>query len=230
MICWAKFELDFPLAAVQQECRHLLGGPHWSPHFNAQGFAGKWEVLSLRSPGGKTKNLFAELLGESDYANTSLMDAMPSAKLFLENLGCDFKAVRLLNLWPGSEILPHRDRGLCFEQGEARFHFPVFTNAAVNFFLEEEKICMNAGDSWYINANLEHHVINNSDQQRIHLVADVLVNERIEGLMAAAIKKERVEDTRNEMHLIIAELRRQNTVTANRMADEMEAQFRSYAP
>ena len=82
-----------------------------------------------------------------------------------------------MRLQAGAEILPHRDRGLAAEFGEARLHVPVYSPAGVGFFVDGARVPMLEGELWYINADREHWVTNRSTEHRIHLVIDCVVNE-----------------------------------------------------
>jgi len=96
----------------------------------------------------------------------------------------------------------------------------------VEFYLDEERIHLKEGECWYMNFNLPHSVNNKSKTDRIHLVVDATVNEWVKELFAqpAVYKKTMTEPGYDEQtkKLIIAQLRKLNTETANRLADEME--------
>ncbi|MCH5684099.1 aspartyl/asparaginyl beta-hydroxylase domain-containing protein [Niabella sp. W65] len=117
-----------------------------------------------------------------------------------------------LNLKAGACIKPHRDRELAFEMGEARLHFPIITNPDVAFFVEDHQLNMQAGECWYINANLTHHVSNNGKTDRVHLVIDCLVNEWLRELFSRAVKhtKADIVDVERQKQIVEA-LRLQNT-------------------
>ena len=130
-------------------------------------------------------------------------------------------SVRLLNLAAGAIIQEHRDHGLAYEQGEARLHIPVHTNEHVSFYVNGELVPMAEGSCWYINANLPHRVANEGKADRIHLVVDCLVND---WLREQFEKGERSFYTPVDAGTsnVIAELRRQDTPFAHRLADDME--------
>jgi mannose-6-phosphate isomerase-like protein (cupin superfamily) len=179
--------------------------------------------MSLRSPGGSYKNIIPDLIAENEFIDTAYMDQFPSVKKLLHSLDCAVMSARFLNLHAGAVIKKHTDAELAFEKGEARLHFPVFTNPGVEFYCENERIFFQAGECWYLNANLPHSVSNQGDMDRIHLVVDCKVNpwlrEKILTANPIAVKKE-TED--HNLWNMIKELRYQNTVTANKLADALE--------
>jgi aspartyl/asparaginyl beta-hydroxylase (cupin superfamily) len=136
-------------------------------------------------------------------------------------------SARFLNLHAGSVIKEHKDAELAFEKGEARLHFPVITNAGVEFYSERERIFLNEGDCWYLNANLPHNVSNNSNSDRIHLVIDCKVNNWLTNLINTSERIAHKKETADENLLkAIEHLRRQNTEASNTFADKLEQQVK----
>jgi mannose-6-phosphate isomerase-like protein (cupin superfamily) len=222
MIKYAKLNFQLDTKALQSETTNMTAATEWSPHLNQNHYSGNWDVLALRSPGGSTKSIAADLMNEKTYSDTLLMEQFPSVQMFLSNLECPVMSVRLLNLKAGAIIKSHRDHDLCFEKGEARIHVPVFTNPQVEFFIAEERLEMKEGESWYINANCMHHVTNFGSTDRIHLVFDCGVNDWLKNIFEQG-EKVFVEEKQNsdEMRKIINELRLLNTDVSNRLADEL---------
>jgi len=222
MIRYAKLPMPFNLPAMQQEI--AAGQVAWQSHFNKAYYEGAWTVLALRSPGGSDHNIIPDLLSDTGYQDTHCMTAFPSVSELLSRIQCPVMAVRFLNLQAGAVIKPHRDNELAFEKGEARLHFPVITNTRVSFNIENERIPLQEGDCWYINANITHSVVNNGSTDRIHLVIDCKVNSWLKQLMNLATEVSyQTED--NNLPDIIRELRMQNTNTSNKLANQLEQQL-----
>lgn len=216
-------QLPFLVSIQQIQNEVLLLSNEWRPHFNRKHYEGGWTVLSLRSPAGEAEQIIPDIREEQEYADTILMDHCPAIKKLLEELRCPKMAVRLMNLMPGAVIKEHRDHDLAYEKGEARLHFPVFTNPHVAFHVNGEKVKMVEGECWYVNVNLPHKVANNGVSDRIHLVVDVVVNEWVKSLFAQGQVVEVVLNPQDDQTgNIIRELRIQNTETTNRLADDLE--------
>jgi hypothetical protein len=230
MIKYARLNLPLNIELLQYETEKMMDRNEWSPHLNQKHYTGTWNVLSLRSPGGSSKNIAADLMNEFDFIDTPLMQQFSSVQELVGNLRCPVMSVRLLNLKAGAIIKPHRDLDLCFEKGEARIHVPVFTNPDVEFILEEERLLMNEGESWYINVNLVHSACNHGMTDRIHLVIDCRVNEWLKDIFEQG-EKALIEEKVNldEIQKIIYELRLQNTKISNRLADELLEKIRHNA-
>lgn len=214
--------------AIQKEV-DALRPEDWLPHFNKYDYEGEWTVLSLRSPGGKP-NAFAEALNNEGFADTELMQQCPSVHELAGRIQCEIKSIRLLNLKPGAVIKEHTDRELHFEKGEARLHFPVFTNPQVEFFLDNTRLTMQEGECWYINANLPHRLANKSSKDRIHLIIDCKVNDWLQHVFQNdVIRKSELSDDeitlRDKDNILntIYELRRQTAnPAAIQLADKLE--------
>ncbi|MDR3697516.1 aspartyl/asparaginyl beta-hydroxylase domain-containing protein [Mucilaginibacter sp.] len=224
---YAKLPLLFDTKAMQTEL--LAAGENWQPHLNTYHYSGSWTVFPLRSPGGDHKNILPDLMGKDhQYQDTPFMEQFRSVTKLLSIIHCPVMSVRFLNLQAGAVIKEHRDNELAFEKGEARLHFPVFTNNDVEFYCENERIILAEGECWYLNANLPHRVTNNSDKDRIHLVIDCKVNEWLKDMISSsekmAFKKEEVDDNLLNM---IKHLRYQNTEASNKHADELDQKVKN---
>ena len=108
IIGFAKLDLDTP----DFDDVTAFIDSNWQPHFNKNDYEGNWEVLTLRSPGGNPDSIFADLMGQTQFADTAYMDTMPSVKSLVSLLQCPVMSVRLLNLKAGAIIKQHRDAEL----------------------------------------------------------------------------------------------------------------------
>ena len=226
MICYAKLAVPIRIKAIQDETLQLLKKSDWMPHFNTYDYEGNWEVLPLRSPGGKADNPFADLMTQQAFKDTRLLDALPEIRNLLNSLNCEKQSARLLNLKADSSIKRHRDLELSYEKGEARLHFPIFTNQKVDFYINDELIKMQQGECWYINANLPHNATNAGNTDRIHLVVDCIVNDWLKEIFERSEKKiKKIDKDNNQQRLIIETLRLQNTPTSLKLARELEKEL-----
>ena len=79
----------------------------------------------------------------------------------------------LAKLPSDKKISPHTDQQYSLVNSY-RFHFPIKADSKVVFYLNSIPYYLERG-SWYeINNQLLHSVDNNSDQDRIHLIVDIL--------------------------------------------------------
>jgi len=112
----------------------------------------------------------------------------PESKLWLEI----YKIVSMLENYhngkAGRVMLPklkatgnigaHKDDGY-YLNAVRRHHIPIITNEQVTFIVDKEEINMREGEVWEINNMKKHEVLNPSDQDRIHLLIDIIPNQYI---------------------------------------------------
>ncbi len=103
-----------------------------------------------------------------------------------ETFKCRTETFRIHTLDPGASIKPHRDSGYSFEHGKVRLHIPVQTNDQVEILLTGEPVKMKEGECWYCNFNIIHEVHNHSNEPRVHLILDCIVNDWLEEVFGAA--------------------------------------------
>ena len=181
-----QFPFHFDPTRLKAELENIQP-EEWTPHFNTNIYEGEWSGVALRSIAGRTLQLYPDPTATGSFTNTELLERCPYYQQVLASFQCPLTSVRLLKLKARSNILEHRDYKLGFEDGEMRLHIPVVTNPAVAFFLNGERVPMQAGETWYVNVNLPHRVDNASDTDRIHLVMDCVVNEWLAGFLPVAV-------------------------------------------
>ena len=225
----ARLPIAVDLPGMQADVAALPD--RWTPHFQKMHYDGEWRVLPLRSIENSVDPtvpcaLDARDAAASRYAATPLLAACPTIARFLDSLECAVMSARLLSLRRGATIKPHRDVELAFERGEARLHVPIFTNPDVQFFVEDERIVMEGGSCWYINANLTHRVANRGDDDRIHLVVDCGVNDWLRGRFAAGDRSyTAARRDPHEAQQMIERLREMNTPAAREIIVQLEAEL-----
>jgi len=230
IIKYIRLPFRFSQQRLLDELNALQG--EWIMHFNKAHYDGDWSALPLRSVSGSISNVIPGNGREEEvFADTVFMEQCPYIKHILGHFPCNHKSVRLLRLKPGAVIKEHTDAELCFEQGEARIHVPIITNAQLEFYLDDERVEMQAGSCWYMNFNLPHRINNFGETDRVHLVIDIEVNDAIREMFANVppgdkkiipAKEQFSGDQKKE---IIARLKEMNTAVSNELARTMEAEM-----
>lgn len=95
----------------------------------------------------------------------------------------DGKLIRaeFVSLNPKSRIRAHKDRSDVLYVSR-RFHIPIKTNDLVIFTSDKESRILKTGILYELNNTKYHSVKNNSNENRIHLIVDVLPKEYLEGI------------------------------------------------
>jgi hypothetical protein len=103
----------------------------------------------------------------------------PLLKPLIENLEnvLDGKAGRVLltKLNPNSSISPHVDNGYYLSVVH-RVHVPVKTNEKVVFTVDGVSRHIAKNECVEISNSQQHSVVNNSDEERIHIICDIVPN------------------------------------------------------
>jgi hypothetical protein len=80
--------------------------------------------------------------------------------------------VLITKLRPGATIAPHVDMGSPAEFYD-RFHIVLNSAPGCLFRSGDETVYMQTGDVWWFDNRAQHEVINNSADDRIHLIIDI---------------------------------------------------------
>lgn len=129
-----------------------------------------------------------------EVVNYPALAALPHARLLImwlmaqvggEHLGRAF----ISRIRPGGKIEPHVDRIAPAEEAFPdrvvpalyydRYHIPLQGGPGCYFRCGDETALMQPGDAWQFNHLVEHEVINNSGDDRIHLIVDIHVGKEV---------------------------------------------------
>ena len=89
--------------------------------------------------------------------------------------GYELARVVITRVKPGAKIIPHADNlGDYVHLGDiARYHIVLQGFSGSMFHCGGEEVNMQTGEIWWFNAHEVHEVINNSANDRLHLIVDV---------------------------------------------------------
>lgn len=148
-----------------------------------QGPFGEIESIILRFPPRsvhETEEAMAEhLVGFDQYECNDLpaFKTLPEARALVFQLmaavsGERLGRVMINNIKPGGRIYPHADTPAHAEY-YSRFHIVLESSPGIVFRCGDEHAYMAVGEAWWFNNADEHEVINNSGQDRIHMIVDI---------------------------------------------------------
>ncbi|MCJ8294105.1 MAG: aspartyl/asparaginyl beta-hydroxylase domain-containing protein [Colwellia sp.] len=89
-----------------------------------------------------------------------------------------FVRIILVKLAAHGKILPHQDHGYSLSRAH-RIHLPIITNDKVKFTIDGMSKVLAEGELMEINNRGTHAVINESNQERIHLIFDFVIPDEI---------------------------------------------------
>lgn len=201
---------------------------HWKGHFNDRVYDGDWKILGLITPGGESKQIFANIKRAEKPESTDVLDRCPYFRELLNDFPFEISTARLMRLAPGAYIKPHTDHCLGYSDGDFRLHLPITTNPALEFILGGERVIMPEGTLWYINANYEHSVANRGETERVHLVVDGKRNRQTDELFFSLAPQQDFfpptsEISASEKALMIERLREMGTPTADAIIEQLQS-------
>ena len=160
-----QLPLRFDAALLAAEVA-ALGEDAWRPH--PQGYPGN-TALTLVTTGGDA---------DSDAVTGAMLPTphllrCPYLMQVMASLGAVWGRSRLMRLSGHAEVTPHVDLNYYWRE-RVRVHVPIVTQPTVRFRCGDADIHMAAGECWIFDTWRMHHVINDAERARIHLVADTV--------------------------------------------------------
>jgi hypothetical protein len=148
------------------------------------------ESIMLRFP---TKGVFASEAELKKHAKSSkydqhecvdyppyaiLTEARPIVMAMMTRVGGERLGRVMINkICPGGVIFPHVDTKAHAEY-YSRFHVVLQSQPGVVFRAGDEQTYMATGEVWWFDNSKEHEVINNSGDDRIHMIIDIRTSRR----------------------------------------------------
>ena len=103
--------------------------------------------------------------------------AFPKACRYVDDMISSLKGtpgrVVMANLRPNGTIYPHTDDGLYWLLRD-RYHLVLKSANGSRFKAGGEEVHMREGELWWFDPTVEHQAFNESDEDRIHIILDVL--------------------------------------------------------
>ena len=101
----------------------------------------------------------------------------PVARAFLEDvaaeLDADLSRAKIVCLPAGKKVYPHIDRGEYY-RFRGRYHFVLKSSAGSWLKAGDEEVRMREGELWWFDNDQMHEAFNDGDEDRIHIIFDLL--------------------------------------------------------
>lgn len=119
----------------------------------------------------------ASVIDDHESINYPAWFKLPDAQAMCLDLMRQVRGERLgrvliTRLAPGKTIAPHIDGGSHAKYYD-RYHIVLQGLPGSLFRCGEETVCMRTGEAWWFQNSVEHEIINNSADDRIHLIVDI---------------------------------------------------------
>jgi hypothetical protein len=160
-----QLPLQFDARVLAREIA-VFGEQHWHEH--PQKYPGNLWLPLIAVDGSPDNDSFAGAMRPTPY-----LLQCPYLMQVLSRIGAVWGRTRLMKLTGQAEVSPHFDVNY-YWRARARVHIPIVTKPTVRFICGEGEVNMGPGECWIFDTWRTHHVINGSDDERIHLVADTV--------------------------------------------------------
>lgn len=159
--------------------RHTLRTTHEnSPHTQVSDIWLRFNDLTPYENGADV----AGVLDQHESIWYPAIDHLPQARQLIFAVMARVEGERLgraliTSLEPGCRIDPHPDSGDHARYFE-RFHIVIQSTPGMIFRCGDEQVQMKTGEVWWFQNQIEHEVINNGSDTRIHLIVDIKTTTR----------------------------------------------------
>ncbi|OOG51322.1 sulfotransferase [Rhodanobacter sp. C01] len=160
-----QLPLQFDAEVLAREIA-AFGEDAWHEH--PQKYPGNLWLPLIAANGDPDNESFAGAMRPTPYLLQS-----PYLMQVLSRIGAVWGRTRLMKLTGQAEVSPHFDVNY-YWRARARVHVPIVTKPTVRFICGEGEVNMGPGECWIFDTWRQHQVINGSDDERIHLVADTV--------------------------------------------------------
>jgi hypothetical protein len=141
---------------------------------------GDWKGIALYASGGEMTHVHGGRRGTYEqYMPTAALEYAPYLKAILGEFDGGFISVRIMTLEPGGSILPHVDEYRGLRAGVARLHIPIVTDPAIKMVIGGVLQHWKPGELWYGNFTELHDVKNQGTVQKVSVVIDTYVTEKL---------------------------------------------------
>lgn len=174
-----------------------LNRPGWLDHYDT-GLSTGWKAILLVSKHGEMSGPESQRPSwdSSQFRRTPIAGDLPYFQEILDFFQCPQGRMRILKLAPGAGIGMHTDRDSecgCLAFDRVRLHVPIQTNDKVIFHVHGQYLKLKPGRLYYVNFSQAHQVRNDGNEDRLHLVMDLEVNDWLRQFFPRPSVTERLE-------------------------------------
>lgn len=142
-----------------------------------QGPFGDVETIFIRFPPASVTEMEREAKDQHECVWMDGLLHLPSARPLIFSLmqtvqGERLGRVMINKIRPGGRIFPHADTPVHAEYW-SRHHYVIQSSPGVIFKVGDEQAFMQSGECWWFDNRQVHEVLNNSAEDRIHLIVDI---------------------------------------------------------
>jgi hypothetical protein len=147
-----------------------------------------WATVSLINPSGSSS---AVTIHDGIGRETEIMTHLPSISLLLSSLGLNYMWVRIAQLAPNSYLWEHIDYTELNRIPKLRLHIPIVSAAEAEMVFADTSVHMACGYIWKLDPQIAHGACNRSQQNRIHIIIDCYINDRLEQMIKSQVLEDK---------------------------------------
>lgn len=181
-----KLPFAYDSKLLQDDLQQVLSNVKMVPHFSPDDHDGGWSAIGLVTADGNPQKLAR---GES-YSKTPVLKYAPYIEHIIDSLPSRKQRVRLMRLEKKKNIFWHYDAGENLDGTVVRLHIPVVTNEKVEFQISHHNVRWNAGEFWYGDFSFPHRLRNGGEEDRVHLVIDLEINQFLRNTIPKNMKEQ----------------------------------------
>jgi hypothetical protein len=181
-----KLPAAYDQQMLRDDLQQVLTHYEMVGHFAKEDYDGGWNAIGLVSADGNPQ----ELKRGETYSKTPVLKYAPYIEYIIDNLPSQKQRVRLMRLEKKKNIFWHFDAGENMDGSVARLHIPVVTNENVEFQICHQNMRWNAGEFWYGDFSFPHRLRNGGEEDRVHLVIDLEINEFLRSTFPKRMKEQ----------------------------------------
>lgn len=181
-----KLPFAYDPKQLQDDLQQVLSNVRMVPHFSPDDHDGGWSAVGLIAADGDPQ----KLARGGTYSKTPVLKHAPYMECIIDNLPSNKLRVRLMRFEKRKNIFWHYDAGENLDGPVVRLHIPVVTNEKVEFQISHHNVRWKAGEFWYGDFSFPHRLRNGGEEDRIHLVIDLEINEFLRNTIPREMKEQ----------------------------------------
>ncbi len=142
---------------------------------------GLWSREEVSEAAGRYRSFLVGARGDHRPLPTPQHARLPAAVALLARLPGELRRAHYSRLEPRGKVSVHKDGGerWDFYDGTIRLHLPLRTSPGCAVYADGALYRMAAGELWMLDNLREHGVINDAPEARLHLIVDLVPDERL---------------------------------------------------
>tara|TARA_B110000027_G_C16041550_1_gene265635 strand:+ start:252 stop:965 length:714 start_codon:yes stop_codon:yes gene_type:complete len=173
--------IDINLEKIKEEYLDILKTENFKDHSGGAFEGGGWGSIGLMTYGGDPYRDFVD--NKHELAPTRLLKQCKYIQNLLDRIPGKKDRVRFMEVKPDTHVHWHYDNNESIDELDytknARLHLPIITSNKVKLLICHQNTKWSEGKLYYGDFSFPHSIYNGSEINRIHLIIDVKINQKL---------------------------------------------------